>query len=72
MILGAGVIGFLLGSRAGREPYEHLERRLQKIRRRPEVQDAVDSVQNEINQRSVDLSHKIQSTVSSSSDAGAA
>lgn len=37
----AGGIGFLLGSRAGREPYEKTMARVQKLRNDPQVQRGV-------------------------------
>jgi hypothetical protein len=39
-MLGLGV-GFLLGSRAGRGPYEGLEEKVRSFRERPEVDDTV-------------------------------
>ncbi len=66
MILLAGVVGFILGSRAGREPYEHLQRTLSGMRRRPEVQGVVESVQDEVNQRTGELSSKVQSKLNPS------
>jgi hypothetical protein len=43
LLLGI-VIGFALGSRAGREPYEQIEAQVRKIVGRPEVQRAIDKV----------------------------
>lgn len=40
-IFGLG-IGFLLGSRAGRGPYEGLEEKLRSFKERPEVEDTVE------------------------------
>jgi hypothetical protein len=72
MILIAGILGFVLGSRAGRGPYERLMGSFAKLRGRPEVQGVVDSVQQQVDQRSDELSRKVQSKIDSSSDAGAA
>ncbi len=43
LLLGVG-IGFILGSRAGREPYERVQTKLRQVSRRPEVKDAVDQI----------------------------
>jgi hypothetical protein len=40
-LVGAGV-GFVLGSRVGRGPYQQLEAKVRNVAGRPEVQDAVD------------------------------
>jgi hypothetical protein len=66
-LLLAGLVGFLLGSRAGREPYERLERQLSRLRAQPEVQDVMDTVQGEVGERATDLTDKVKSKVSSSS-----
>ncbi|GAA1979203.1 hypothetical protein GCM10009817_19720 [Terrabacter lapilli] len=39
LILGAGAIGFLLGSRAGREPYEQFMRTIGQLKDDPRVQE---------------------------------
>lgn len=43
--LTAGAIGFVLGSRAGREPYEKLSARAGQVRRDPRVQEKVGQAQ---------------------------
>jgi hypothetical protein len=40
-LLGLGV-GFLMGSRAGSDPYQQLEARVRSAARRPEVRDVVE------------------------------
>ncbi len=47
MIAGVG-IGFILGSRAGRQPYDQLERRVRNVRARPEVRDAIDAATEKV------------------------
>ena len=42
-LVGVGV-GFLLGSRVGREPYEKLEAQVRQLAGRPEVKDAVNTM----------------------------
>jgi hypothetical protein len=54
MVLAAGVIGFFIGSKAGRGPYERVEGTLWMIRRKAEVQDAIEDVQDEDTPYSVD------------------
>ncbi len=72
MILVAGLFGFILGSRAGRAPYERLEKTLTSLRGRPEVQGVVDTVQDEVNQRAGEFSNKVQSKMGVSRDIGVA
>ena len=43
LLLGMG-IGFVLGSKAGRAPYERLERTVREFRRRPQVRASLRSV----------------------------
>jgi gas vesicle protein len=43
LLLG-GIVGFLLGSYAGRGPYERVEAWARKLRRRPEVRRVADQV----------------------------
>jgi hypothetical protein len=44
LLLVGVVIGFVLGSRQGREPYERLEAQLRQLAGRPEIKDAVAAV----------------------------
>jgi hypothetical protein len=45
LLLLVGVaVGFVLGSKMGREPYERMEAQLRQLAGRPEVKDAVDAV----------------------------
>ena len=45
IFLVGGAIGFILGSRAGKEPYQQVETKLRQFVRRPEVQQAVNEAQ---------------------------
>ena len=45
LLVGAG-IGFVLGSRAGRGPYEQLEAKVRQIAGRPEITGAVDRIKD--------------------------
>ena len=58
LVIGAG-IGFILGSRSGRQPYEHLERKVREMRGRPEVQEAVDSVTNAAHEQVSNVTRKV-------------
>ena len=44
-LLGAG-LGFILGSRAGRGPYQQIESKVREITRRPQVQDRLHQLQD--------------------------
>jgi hypothetical protein len=44
VVLSAGAIGFLLGSRAGRGPYEQLEQWVRQVAKRPEVRQVTDQL----------------------------
>jgi hypothetical protein len=68
-LLLAGVVGFLIGSRAGREPYEKLERQLSRLRGKPEVEDVMDTAKSEVDAQASDLTDKAKSKVSSASEA---
>ena len=50
MAVGAA-IGFLAGSRAGREPYEKLEGKARSIARRPDVRKLVDETSDTVHQK---------------------
>jgi len=44
LVLIAGAIGFVLGSRAGRGPYEQLEQWVRQAGKRPEVREVTDQL----------------------------
>jgi hypothetical protein len=60
-------VGFVLGSRAGRKPYEKLHEQVTRLRQKPEVQDTVASMKDEVTGRAGDLVDKVTSKVSSTS-----
>ena len=78
VILLAGGVGFLLGSRAGRQPYEQFEAQFRRIRRKPQVQEAVQSVEERVAAGKDDLGDRVRAkadevkskVASSSSDIG--
>lgn len=51
LAIGAA-IGFVLGSRAGRRPYEQLETKVKSLTGRSSVQDAVSSTKQAVHQAS--------------------
>lgn len=46
MVLGAGAVGYVLGTKAGRERYEQISRQAAKIRNNPTVQQKVDEAKH--------------------------
>ncbi len=47
MFLGGLAVGFVLGSRAGRQAYDELVRNVRKVRENPTVQEAAGVVQEQ-------------------------
>jgi len=46
MLLGAGAVGYVLGTKAGRERYEQIQRQAQKLRSNPKVQQSVEDARS--------------------------
>jgi hypothetical protein len=44
LILAAGAVGFVLGSRSGRGPYEQIERWARQVANRPDVRQVTDQL----------------------------
>jgi hypothetical protein len=63
LLLGVAV-GFVLGSRAGRRPYEQLEANVRRIAARPEVQSTVDQAKNAVQEKADVAFRKVGETVS--------
>jgi hypothetical protein len=59
LLLMGVVVGFVLGSKGGREPYERLEAQVRRLAGRPEVQGAIDSATS----KAADLTHTVTGTV---------
>jgi hypothetical protein len=57
----AGAVGFVLGSRAGRGPYEQIERWGRKVAKRPEVRQVTDQVAASASQVSNTAAHTVSS-----------
>jgi flagellar biosynthesis/type III secretory pathway ATPase len=66
-ILVVGAVGYVLGSRAGRERYEQIKRQAQKAWNRPVVQGAVDDVEQAVRSKASDVGSKV---AEAASDAG--
>lgn len=62
-------VGFILGSCAGRAPYEKLQERVTRLRQKPEVQDTVAAMREEAARRARELPDKVTSKVPSPSAA---
>jgi hypothetical protein len=66
LILLVGLtIGFILGSRAGREQYDQLMNKVEGLRKNSEVNEIVEIIQGEVHQRSEDLNSALKSKLSS-------
>ncbi|MGO8863067.1 MAG: YtxH domain-containing protein [Acidimicrobiales bacterium] len=59
-LLAAAAVGFVLGSRAGRAPYERLESKVREVAGRPDVRRAVDAASDAVS----DLTDTAVSTAS--------
>ena len=57
-LLGAGV-GFILGSRAGRGPYRHLESTVRDVTHRPDVQDKLGQLRDTAKNQAGAVAQKI-------------
>jgi hypothetical protein len=57
-LLGGG-IGFILGSRMGRGPYQQLERKVRAIVRRPAVQDTVGQLKDAVQEQAAAVIDKV-------------
>ncbi len=64
------VVGFMLGSRSGRAPYERAEAQVRQLSRRPEVRQATNTASEMVHEKVGDLvdkaSDKVGHTSSSS------
>lgn len=58
-ILAVGAVGYVLGSRAGRERYEQIKSQAQKTWNRPLVQSAVDDVEQAVKHTASDVGSKV-------------
>ena len=67
-VLVVGAVGYVLGSRAGRERYEQIKRQATKAWNKPVVQSAADNVQQTVKSAASDAGSKLADVAS---DAGA-
>ena len=68
LVLLAGTVGFMLGSRAGRGPYEQLERWARQLAKRPEVRQVSDQLAASTSQVSDKAARTASSVVKQASD----
>jgi hypothetical protein len=61
-VIGVGV-GFILGSKAGRGPYEGLEEKVRSLRERPEVEEAVERAKGAANEQVTEVVDKVNEKV---------
>jgi hypothetical protein len=66
-VLGVG-IGFVLGSRSGRDPYERLDSKIREITRRPEVQARVEQLKDTAKDQAGAAAQKVGWSGASSED----
>ena len=65
--VGVG-IGFVLGSRAGREMYNHIEAKVREMTGRPAGPDVVDQVSGAVKEHAPSAQERVVDTPPSSSD----
>ena len=66
-VLAIGAVGYVLGSRAGRERYEQIKSQATKVWNKPVVQDAADNVEQAVKSTASDVGSKL---AGAASDAG--
>ncbi len=66
-LLGAG-IGFILGSRSGRDPYERLDSKIREITRRSDVQGKVEQLKDVAKDQAAAAAQKVSLSEASSGD----
>jgi hypothetical protein len=69
LVLLAGTVGFMLGSRAGRGPYEQVERWARQVAKRPEVRRVGDQLSASTSQVSDAAARAASSVAKQTSDA---
>jgi hypothetical protein len=69
-IVGAAGAGFVLGSRAGRQPYERLAARARNIRGNPQVQQAIEGATEVARDRTHEVADSVLSHMPSESHTG--
>ncbi|MBV9661007.1 MAG: hypothetical protein JO337_07610 [Acidimicrobiales bacterium] len=67
LVLG-GAIGFVLGSRAGREPYQRLDAKVRQLAGRPDVQEVVEKAKTATHEQASSIAHALGEKLPLSSD----
>lgn len=61
LVLLAGIgIGFVLGSRAGRQSYENLKRQVTNLWNDPKVQDGIDNAREQIEEKAPEVAKAVK------------
>ena len=66
-VLVIGAVGYVLGSRAGRERYEQIKRQATKAWNKPTVQNAADNVEQAVKNTASDVGSKVADAASDAS-----
>jgi SLT domain-containing protein len=66
-LLAGGAVGYVLGTRAGRERFEQIKSQAQTLWEHPKVQEQASKVQGVAKRKSSDMQDKVSSSSSSSS-----
>ena len=66
-VLVIGAVGYVLGSRAGRERYEQIKRQATKAWNKPVVQNAADNVEHAVKNTASDVGSKVADAASDAS-----
>ncbi len=68
-LLASAAVGYVLGTRAGRERYEQIKSQAERLWRKPEVQSAVDDATSYAKSTASDLGSKAADAASQAKDA---
>jgi hypothetical protein len=63
LLLVGAAIGFVWGSRAGREPYDRLERAVRDLAQRPEIRRATENVTKSVQEHAKDVAGTVWAKV---------
>jgi len=63
-LLVTGAVGYVLGTRAGRERYDQIKRHATRTWNRPTVQNAVDDVEQAVRHTAADVGSKVADVAS--------
>lgn len=68
VILAAGAAGYVLGSKAGRERYDQIAERAQRLWSDPRVQQTASDARDKAREKAPEVRAKVEDTVSSARD----